>query len=305
MTELNPNAVVVAVGHDPIDAALGFAADEAERAGCGLHLVHVVHVLVTGSEYAVAMETELEQAGRQLLDAALERAHALAGDVPVAADLRVGPVVPTVVGAAEEARMIVLERRDLSTVSRVVTRSVTSGVAARTRVPVVSVPSHWSQTRAHADVPEVVVGVHVAERAQPLLRTAAGAARSRNAALRVLHTWKFPSGFDEIMFQRTENEKWAARATDAIQQVIEELHDDLEGVTVEIEARHAYAADALLEAGEEAELLVLGRHDPLLPFGSHLGPVARAVLREADCPVMLVHPRAAHDAGGGDTTADD
>ena len=43
MTEQNPHPVVVAVGHDPIDAALAFAAGEAVRAGCGLHLVHVVH----------------------------------------------------------------------------------------------------------------------------------------------------------------------------------------------------------------------------------------------------------------------
>ena len=45
MTEQNPNPVVVAVGHDPIDAALAFAAGEAARAGCGLHLVHAVHLL--------------------------------------------------------------------------------------------------------------------------------------------------------------------------------------------------------------------------------------------------------------------
>ena len=45
MTELNPTPIVVGVGHDPIEAALTVAADEAVRVGCGVHLVHVVHLL--------------------------------------------------------------------------------------------------------------------------------------------------------------------------------------------------------------------------------------------------------------------
>ena len=44
--------------------------------------------------------------------------------------LRIGRVVPTIVDMAKEARLTVLERRDLSTMMRVATRSVSS-VAAR------------------------------------------------------------------------------------------------------------------------------------------------------------------------------
>ena len=50
MTEQNPHPIVVAVGHDPIDSALAFAAGEASRIGCGLHLVHVVHRVAQGPE---------------------------------------------------------------------------------------------------------------------------------------------------------------------------------------------------------------------------------------------------------------
>ena len=45
--------------------------------------------------------------------------------------LRIGRVVPTIVDMAKEARLIVLERRDLSTMMRVATRSVSSSVVAR------------------------------------------------------------------------------------------------------------------------------------------------------------------------------
>jgi len=177
---------------------------------------------------------------------------------------------------------------------RVVTRSVSSGVAARARVPVVSVPTHWSPARTRGDFPTVTVGIDVPDRAEPVLRAAAAEATSRGAVLRVLHTWSFPSAYDDIILTRTESEEWAGRATAEIQTEIDMLGDDVAGVPVQIEARHAYAADALIDASRETTMLVIGRHDALVPIGSHLGPIARAVLREAECPVLLVDPRPAH-----------
>jgi nucleotide-binding universal stress UspA family protein len=59
----------------------------------------------------------------------------------------------------------------------------------------------------------------------------------------------------------------------------------------DVQVVHGRAAEALVEASADAELLVIGRHDPLVPIGSHVGPVARAVLREATCPVLLASPR--------------
>jgi len=294
MTEQNPNPVVVAVGHDPIETALTYAAAEAGRLGCGLHLVHVVHLIAQGPEMVLVAVTNLERLGRQALNAALERARDLVpGDVPVTSELVLGAVVRSLVDAAADARMIVLEHRDLSRMVRVVTRSVASGVAAHARVPVVTVPSNWSAARIRGH-PTVTVGVDIPDRSEQVLRAAGAAAKNRGATLHVLHTWSFPSVYDGIIMTRIEHEEWAVRATAQIQVVLDALGEDLAGVSVEIEARHAYAADALIEASGTSELLVLGRHDPLVPIGSHLGPVARAVLREAECPVLLADPRPSH-----------
>lgn len=294
MTEQNPQPVVVAVGHDPIDAALDFAVAEAARAGCGLHLIHVVHLIVQGPETMLVAETDLERAGRQALNAALEHARDVVPEgMPVTSDLRIGAVVPTLVDLARDARMIVLERRELSGMRRVVTRSVSGGVAAHARVPVVSVPTRWSAASGDAGVPPVTVGVDVADRAEQVLRAAIAEARSRGAVLRVLHTWRFAGSSDGIVLSRTESEGWTARATRELQSAIDALGDDVAGVTIRIEARHGYTADALIEASRDADLLVIGRHDPLIPIGSHLGPIARAVLREAHCPVLLTDPRPA------------
>ena len=50
MTEQNPMPIVVAVGDDSIDSALAFAAAEAVAAGCGVHLLHAVHLFVQGGD---------------------------------------------------------------------------------------------------------------------------------------------------------------------------------------------------------------------------------------------------------------
>ena len=292
MPENNPNPVVVAIGNDHLESALRYAVAEAARVGTGVHLVHAVQHLHDGPEFVLVEETDRDRIGRQTLGVALERTRDLAGDaVPVTCELLNGHPVPAVVSAADDARVIVLEHRDLSRMRRVVTRSIASGVAARARVPVVSVPSSWSADREHAAEETVTVGVDIPDRSEPVLRVAAEAAARRGATLRVVPTWSFPSAYDDIVMTRTEDERWAKRATEEIQTVLDGLGDVMAGVPIRIDAQHAPAADALVEASRESQLLVVGRHDPVVPIGSHLGPVARAVLREAECPVLLADSR--------------
>lgn len=289
-----PKPVVVAIGHQPFDSALEYAAEQAVREGCGLHLLHVVHGGGSGPDAVLLDHEEPTQLGRDTLQAAVERAEdMLAGRVDLTSALVRGPVVSSILEAVEgAARAVVLQRRDMSRMIRTVTRSVTSGVASHAHVPVVSVPSGWSE-RAVPDnhgQPLVTVGVDVPERCAAIVATAAEAARSRAGTLRLLHTWWFPSVYDDIITSRVENDAWAVHARETIGQVLTGLADAVAGLPVEIEARHAHPADALIDAGRESALLVVGRHDPLVPFGSHLGPVARAVLREASCPVLLASP---------------
>jgi nucleotide-binding universal stress UspA family protein len=295
MSEQSPAPVVVAVGHEPIDAALALAAAEAARAGCGLHLVHVVHLLVRGRDGGEPGGREAEREGRRLLDAAADRARELApAGVPVTSEMQVGAVVPTLVNLVKDARLIVVGHRELSGLRRVVTRSVSSGVAAHARVPTVAVPAGWAPPGSDERPPTVAVGLDVPDRGREVLRAAFDAARALGATLRIVHTWHLPSPYEDLVVARSVDEEWAARATSEIRAVLDTLGDETAGVPVEIEARAARPADALVEAGRHSDLLVVGRHDPVVPVGSHLGPVARAVLGEAACPVLLVDPRRHH-----------
>ena len=73
--------------------------------------------------------------------------------------------------------------------------------------------------------------------------------------------------------------------------MVDRLGHEVADVPLEVDARHADPADALIDARRTTVLLVVGRHDAVFPMGSHLGPIARAVLREAACPVLLADPR--------------
>jgi nucleotide-binding universal stress UspA family protein len=290
MPQDTPSPVAVAVGNDLGESAVAYAATEALRRRCGLHVVHAVHLTTTGPDVVLGDLAELEQIGRATLRAAVDQARIVVhGQVPVTSALVRGPVVSAVLEATAGARLVVLQRRDLSRTSRTVTRSVSSGVAAHAQVPVVSVPTGWSETN-HLGQQVVTVGVDVPERSAAVLAAAAAAARARGDRLHVLHTWWFPSVYDDVVAGRVENHAWADHAREEIQQVLDGLGDVVAGLEIEIEGRHAHPADALLDAGRDSVLLVVGRHDALVPPGSHLGPVARAVLGEATCPVLLANP---------------
>ena len=287
-------AVVVGVGTEDMGAALELAADEAVRAGCGLHLVHAVHVVPTAVEVLTMLPT-LEEHGRDLLRAAASRAEELVqGAVPVTTSLERSAPVPALVGAGRGARMVVLSHRHLSRVARLVDRSVTSAVAARSRVPVVAVPQGWQRSGS----PMVVVGVDVPDRSEEVLRAGIAEAHARGAALRFVHTITVPGAYEDVLVTSGEVRRWADRARAEVSAAIDRLGDESVATQAEVVVRSGRAAEVLVEESARADLLVIGRHDPLVPVGSHLGPVARSVLREAGCPVLLAAPHHAHRPSG-------
>lgn len=281
--------IVVGVGPEEVESALAFAAEEAIRARCGLHLVHAVHVSSPGPENALLTAVDVEKWGREVLDLAVKRAEDLVdGAVPVTHELHRGAPVHVLVEAGRSARMVVLEHRHLSRLSRIVNRTVAGGVAARLPVPVVAVPSGWTPT----DGPKVVVaGVDVPERSDEVLRTAVAEAHARGASLKVVHAWSWPAYDAEATSYDDEHRRWADRSRAEVRAALDRLGDESVAMEADVEVHPGRVIEAVLAASEGADLLVIGRHDPLVPVGSHIGPVARAVLREAACPVLLANPR--------------
>ena len=288
-TPASTPVIVVGVGPDEVESALAFAAEEAIRARCGLHLVHAVHVASPGPENALLTAVDVEKWGREVLDLAVKRAEDLVdGALPVTHELHRGAPVHVLVEAGRSARMVVLEHRHLSRLSRIVNRTVAGGVAARLPVPVVAVPSGWTPT----DGPKVVVaGVDVPERSDEVLRTAVAEAHARGASLKVVHAWSWPAYDPDATSYDDEHRRWADRSRAEVRAALDRLGDESVAMEADVEVHPGRVIEAILGASEGADLLVIGRHDPLVPVGSHIGPVARAVLREAACPVLLANPR--------------
>jgi nucleotide-binding universal stress UspA family protein len=280
--------VVVAVGPDDCRSAVKYGAEQALRAGAPLHLVHAVPVVPQGPDTVLITAEGVEKFGRESLALAAEQAEDVVhGLVPVVEVLHKGAPVPVLVRAAKQARLVVLEHRHLSRLARLVNRTIAGGVAAHTRVPVVAVPTAW---RPPGGDPVVVVGVDVPERSAAVLAAASAEARVRGASLRVVHAWSLPDPYDGLRISPEEAQRWTDRSRAEICSALDALGDVEVAIEADVRVRRANTVEALLEESTDADLLVVGRHDPLLPVGSHIGPVARAVLREATCPVLLAAP---------------
>jgi nucleotide-binding universal stress UspA family protein len=272
MWDIKPRRILVAVEDSECDAAMEYAVREAKLRRCGVHLIHVVPLVVgrgNGLDPLVVINGQLHYQGRKILgDAATKFEHLLSDeDLSVSTELCHGHVVATLVEESAHASLVVVQHRGMGPAGHTPVLSVTTGVAARSHVPVVAVPASWQPPGA--DVPPIVtVGVDDDGETARLIRVAAEQAERLGARLRVLH-----AGEDL------------------------ELPDVLDGfpeLPVEFVVSPGEPDEVLLDRAADTSLFVLGRRHPRLPLGQHLGPVVRTVLRRSPVPVMVVDP-GSHD----------
>lgn len=289
MFTIQPHVLVGVSGDHAMDAALTHAATEAQGRGCGVHLVHVQHDLYPGSPEVAELrivDGELRKASLDLLEGAAKHVRGLVGDsIPVSTELMHGLVVPSLVAGSEDACLVVLQGRPRGHLARLSALSVTSGVAARAPAPVVVVPAAWDLPEGH--VAPVVVGVEDVETAQGLVRVALDEARRSGSGVRLVQCWWISQLYDDIVFGDRSGPDHTARLHHAMVTGFGPLVAEYADVPTEVVVIHAPPADALVHEAQRARLLVVGRHQPAVPFGSHLGPITRTVLRESTCPVLV------------------
>jgi nucleotide-binding universal stress UspA family protein len=277
------DAIVVAIGSEGCDAAVAFAVAEARRTRRPLHLVHV---LERPAAYSYIGTGGLLDAARATLDDAAAKAEALARpDVTVTAELvDNGWIVDDLVRHTEGASMLVLQHRALGRVDRIFAGSTVHSVAGRAPVPVISVPEGWTPDQP---VGVVTAAVQDAAEAPDLLRAGLLEAEARGARLVVLHAWWLYSGYDVVVVDDAMRDEYSSRFRQELDPVLAPLRSEFPGVDVEVLVRHTPRSEAVLDAAEVSDLVVLGRRHHLLPLGSHLGPVARAALDHATRPVLI------------------
>jgi nucleotide-binding universal stress UspA family protein len=277
--------VLVGVNGSPASSsAIRYAAQEADRLGTRVQLVHVVPNYVPIAPMHPRVPSDLAAAGRKILRDATTEAHQFLDESRVVASLHFGPRIPTLLELAEHAQLVVLGSQRRTALDRLLTASTLVGVAARAGCPVVAVPQSWTPSSAKQSI---LVAVKSAERSAELVRSAFQVAAERHARLVLVHAWELPMEYDDLITTRVDEEEWAARARRTIEDSLTGLRKAYPEVPVEIRVVHGQPARILQVASSDADLLLLAPRRRGFPLG-HLGGTGRALLREGHCPVEVV-----------------
>jgi nucleotide-binding universal stress UspA family protein len=285
----NNGAVVIAVdGSEQGYVAVRYAAQEAQRLGAALDVVHVLPSTVAGGSAMMMMvpEESFQCEAAQILGRARTTALESVPDLQVTTQLRMGGRIHQLIEISGHARLMVLGRRSPSSLDRIWSGGTVTGVASRAACPVVVVPDDREPGPTHR---RIVVGFKSSAHASELFDAAFRLADEIGAEIVVLHAWRLQGVYDDIIADRVEVERWQREETELIENELADCRDAFPDVTVRVNVRHEDAARALVRATAGADRLVIERpaHGGLV---HHLGRTARAVLREARCPVEVLPP---------------
>lgn len=264
-------AVVVGVEGSKVDrGAVRWAAHEAACRGVPLALLHVV------DDDLLQVAEDISGLGR-VVDEVFDRAEATVVDAAPSVQRLVatGPPAVELAWSVQRGDLLVLGRRDPGNPKAPGLAAVTATVVCRAPGPTAIVPSGWDPALdAGRPVLVAMAGDHEATSADAL-RYGFEIARRDDAELRVVHVESRASD---------EPEQEARPLLDAVGKLSAAYPD----VDVVLEPRHGACPEALVAESRAARVLVLGGRR-FHPIGAVPGPVARVVLREAACPVVVVH----------------
>ncbi|MDX3456491.1 universal stress protein [Streptomyces sp. ME02-8801-2C] len=143
----------------------------------------------------------------------------------------------------------------------------------------------------------ITAGVDGTPESHAALAWAAREAVRRDLPLRVLHAWQLVPDQAFGAASRETHDQWVREGVDEAAQSVAERHPELE---VAVDVVEGSAADSLVEAAAEAEMLVLGSRGHGAVVGFLLGSVGQHVIAESARPVVLVRAedRASDEAAG-------
>jgi len=135
---------------------------------------------------------------------------------------------------------------------------------------------------------KILVAVDFGDASSRAVRVAGDLARAFGAKVAAVHaeTFEAPPYFTREQMRVIEHQRRAARRDAA--QYLERTTKRLAGVEVEPIVTDGPAADSILEAAREYDLIVMGTHGRRGPARWWAGSVAERVAREAHVPVLVV-----------------
>jgi nucleotide-binding universal stress UspA family protein len=282
--------VVVGVdgSHDGL-RAVEYAAHEAVARGQRLLLVHAYDLAPAATP---ALPWYGMDARRRFGVHAIEAAHrrALAVAPGQAVDQALVRTTPTraIVNASRCASMVVLGRHHRHGALPLFSGSISVAVAAKAKVPVLTIPDDWTPDGSQA---AIVVGTDGSDAAHDALRFAFEAAQARRAPLVVVRVWETPLDWHEQIEALDDAVlDWREQAERELAEALAGWAADYPDVAVSRQVeRGRWAAVVLVGVAAGAGLLVVGARGSGGIRGLDIGGTARSALAHAVCPVVVVH----------------
>jgi nucleotide-binding universal stress UspA family protein len=278
--DLSP--IVVGVDGSPsASGAMRWAAADATRRGRPLRLVHAVEPWACDIPFypAPLMTESIENAGRTILERAIEQVHEWCPDLLATAELVADPPAAALRRQARGAYEVVVGHRGLGGFTGLLLGSVglhTAGYADGTVVVV--------RGGDRAEQGEVVAGIDLSKHSETALDHAFDAAAVRAARLRVVYAWCPPEGQYAVL----EVGELAEIAVRTVREVLEPWKARYPQVEVAHDTVRGHPVKELVHASVGADLVVVAARGH---SNARLGSVSHGLIHHADCPVAVVRPR--------------
>ncbi len=270
-----PEPIVVGVdGSAESCHAVGWAARESVRAGRRLRIVHafiwpMFKVSVGPSEAGAG---GLRADAERTLAEAYDLARAAAPEVVASTELISGGAAAVLVGQSREAAYLVVGNRGLTGFTGLLLGSVALQLAQYAACPViVTRPAHNERRTGR-----VVLGADGSDVANRALQFAAAEVVERQGHLHVLHVCK---GAPD------------AAAQAILDTAVTRARELSQGRPVTGKVVQGHPGQVLIDASDEADLVVVGTRGNGGFRGMLLGSVSQATLHHSRCPVAAVRRR--------------
>lgn len=293
MSESGGTGVVVGIdGSEGAAAALAWAHSEAQRRG--LELTALLAWGYLDQHHAdgstdFRSDYDEEQAGAALeafVQSALG-ADAAAVTRSVVCDLPARALVD----ASERAALVVVGARGMGGFKGLLLGSNSQQVLHHARCPVAVIREGATEG---APTGRVVVGVDASPASAEALRWAIDEARAREAELVIVHAWQLPYlGVYPYVGEAYDGGVLERAAAETVDGLLAEAGVP-DGLAVTRRLVHEPPARAILDAGADADLIVVGARGSGGFKGMLLGSVSHHVANHAPCPVVVVRPGASH-----------
>ncbi|MDW4918325.1 universal stress protein [Streptomyces californicus] len=273
-------------------AAARWAAREAMLRDAPLHLVHVEEWPVTPEIPQTFTQTLVERYEALLRDTADQTRRDHPG-LEVTTELVQGRAIDELTRAADESVVTALGSRGLGSLVGFLIGSVSLGVVAKTRSPVVLVRPEGTDTASPTEEasdgnPGIVLGIDVSDPCDPLLAFAFEQAARASSGLQVVHSWSLPATYTyAAILDPSVGSGVGQHAAQELNDMLRPWREKFPQVSVSETLVMAPPASELVQASRGAELVVVGRRGSR-HVGPHIGHVAHAVIHHASAPVAVV-----------------